>query len=179
MKIKQSKYIRETLAVYHEQTLGLPYSVELRDCAIQLRDRETNEITGVSVPGLETLVATIAVVRAYMANKLLPPEIRFMRKAIDYKSKDMAKALGVTSSAYSRWENADCAPLEERTERHLRHIVIARLSSKAPSIQVDSRTIDQMGLKQAFGEGRKPKMVFRTMKVRQGAEVHDEWAEAA
>lgn len=75
-----------------------------------------------SIPNIEQLHTTIAL--DICENKkalLLPEEIKFLRKELGLKAKDLALAMGVQAEAVSRWEN-DKSVISEGNDRMLRMI---------------------------------------------------------
>ncbi len=69
------------------------------------------------------------------------PEIRFLRKEIDMKSKDMASALSMEPETYSRWENGkqEVASCHDKT---LRMIYVMNASEKTGKVlSSDSRFV--------------------------------------
>lgn len=82
----------------------------------------------VSIPNMEGLHLTIGKAICCKTNDLLAPsEIKFLRKELNLKSKDLAKALGVTDTTVSRWENGK-SPISEAEDRLLRGIYMMFVS---------------------------------------------------
>jgi len=76
----------------------------------------------VSLPQIDQLHRVIGA-QICVENKalLMPEEIKFLRKDLHLKSKELAKTLGVTPSQVSRWENGQ-KPIGEAYDRLLRSI---------------------------------------------------------
>ena len=147
---------REIMPEYREELLGLPYPVILKNGVIRKFDA-AGETLGHTIPNLEGMVAAVAIVRARMPIKLLPEEIRFMRKAVDMRAKAFAGAIGVDPATYSRWENGSQA-IGEHVERILRIFVCGTLAARAPAIDYDPREIAMMKVLNAWPEGQTPKI---------------------
>lgn len=156
----KDRFKYKTLDVYEVSNLGLPYPVSIVDSAIQKQDTLTGSVS-VSIPDFEGFLASLGIVRAMVANKLLGSEIRFLRKVIGLKSKEFAGEIGVDPATISRWENGNQLPSEDK-ERILRIIVIAMLAERAPRVasQFEPLMTAQMALKTPFEKGYKPKLVF-------------------
>lgn len=79
----------------------------------------------------------LARARALEPRKLSGEELRFMRKAMGMKAKDMAKSLGITSEYLSRCENGK-KTMSETTEKLFRLYVILNISRIYDAIKIDS-----------------------------------------
>lgn len=60
-----------------------------------------------AIPAIEQLHQLIANVIATKEARLMPAELRFLRKYLGYSSAEFAKAVGVAASTISRWERMD------------------------------------------------------------------------
>lgn len=77
------------------------------------------------IPRVEALHRSIAFRLAQKAERLLPKEIRFMRKYLGLSSTDAAAKLGVDKATMSRYESIeDPQPMGRPTERLLRLMVL-------------------------------------------------------
>lgn len=84
----------------------------------------------VSIPNMEGLHLVIGKVICCKKNDLLAPsEIKFLRKELHLKSKDLARTLGVTATTVSRWENGK-VPISEAEDRLLRSIYMMFVSDQ-------------------------------------------------
>jgi putative zinc finger/helix-turn-helix YgiT family protein len=88
--------------------------------------------TYVSIPNMEGLHLTIGKAICCKTNELLiPNEIKFLRKELHLKSKELAKALGVTPTTVSRWESSSGKfPIGEAEDRLLRGIYMMFVSDQ-------------------------------------------------
>lgn len=75
----------------------------------------------VSIPEIEGLHRVLARAVAEKTDKLVPQEIRFLRKWLGFSSVDFAGVMGKSPETVSRWENATSpmtmGPAEERLLR--------------------------------------------------------------
>jgi putative zinc finger/helix-turn-helix YgiT family protein len=73
------------------------------------------------IPNIEQLHNLIANVVASKQERLVPAEIRFLRKYLGYSSADFAQAMGVNAATVSRWESkTDAQVMTVGLERLLR-----------------------------------------------------------
>ena len=84
----------------------------------------------VSIPNMEGLHLTIGKAICCKKRSLLTPqEIKFLRKELHQKSKELARALGVTDTTVSRWENGK-SPIHEAQDRFLRSLYMMFVSDQ-------------------------------------------------
>src|SRR5712692_712043 len=77
------------------------------------------------IPALGELHKSIALALAEKRERLLPKEIRFLRKHLGLSGADFAAKIGVDPATVSRYESAsDPQPMGKQTERLLRLMVI-------------------------------------------------------
>lgn len=87
----------------------------------QYRCQECEE-SFAAIPNTEQLHTTIALdICKHKKALLLPEEIKFLRKELGLKAKDLALAMGVKAEAISRWENGKSV-ISESNDRMLRMI---------------------------------------------------------
>ncbi len=105
---------------YKESGLGSVtlVGVEVSACA-GCGDRE------VAIPAIEELHQLIAGAIVLKAARLVPEEIRFLRKHLGLSQPDLASLLGVTVESVNRWENAK-VQMSVSAERLLRFLVATR-----------------------------------------------------
>lgn len=163
-----------TLPSYEEDGLGLPYAVTLVDAAEEEVDDQTGEVIGVSVPDIEGLAAAVAIARVLVPVGLLPQEVRFLRDVLDMGSAEMAKALSMDPSTYSRWENGKQG-VGQWADKQIRLVVVTALQSRFPHFSVDPTTVVSLRpIKARIGQPHPHiRMIRRVMPV----EVNqaDEW----
>ena len=79
----------------------------------------------VAIPRIEELHRVIALAVITKAGRLAPPEIRFLRKSLDWTGGEFARHVGVDVATVSRWENGRQA-MGPVADRPLRMIVGCR-----------------------------------------------------
>ncbi|WP_375769574.1 helix-turn-helix domain-containing protein [Archangium gephyra] len=78
------------------------------------------------IPRIEALHRAIAIALAEKRERLLPKEIRFLRKYMGLSSSDFARKIGVNKATISRYESLDDPkPMGKQTERLLRLMVLS------------------------------------------------------
>lgn len=105
---------------HHYGACGLDYvtlvDIEVRHC----KECGQNEY---SIPNIEGLHRVIAHAVATKRERLVPREVRFLRKYLGYSGVDFAKAIGVEAATVSRWE-AGTQKMTIGLERLLRLMVL-------------------------------------------------------
>lgn len=102
--------------------LGTPFHVFLHDAVDEKYCGRCNEVLGHVVPEPKSLSAVVAVLRATRPRKLSGSEIKFLRKSLSRKAKELAEEMAVSPEQLSRFEN-DKQPISEVYERLLRATV--------------------------------------------------------
>jgi putative zinc finger/helix-turn-helix YgiT family protein len=93
-------------------------SIEVRHCP-KCGERQA------LIPALGELHKSIAFALAEKRERLLPKEIRFLRKYLGLSGADLAAKIGVDRATVSRYESpSDPQPMGKQTERLLRLMVI-------------------------------------------------------
>jgi DNA-binding transcriptional regulator YiaG len=108
--------------------LGAPFKVILKDSVKVVSDRATGELISYTVPDPEGLLRAVALTRVLHARKLSGADIRFLRKAIGVKQKDLASAIEVKPEHLSKVESG-MLPLGPVSEKLLR-IFVAKTAHK-------------------------------------------------
>lgn len=107
--------------------------------------KKCRQVVETVIPSPVELMAATALARVQVPVKLNNKEIRFLRKALGWQSKTLAKQLGVVPETISRWESADnSAPITPSNEKLLRLFVVKNLKDKAPGVSVDAEEILEM-----------------------------------
>lgn len=111
---------------YGYDACGLPnvtlQKVEVRRCP------KCGE-TEVAIPGLESLHRSLALVLIRKPGRLVPAEIRFLRKYLGWSGADFAARMGPTAETVSRWETG-ATPMGPTADRLLR-LKVATTSPQA------------------------------------------------
>lgn len=109
---------------------------------------------------LEGLIAAVAIARVAAAQELSGNEIRFLRKALGWSSRELAAKLEVRDETVSRWEN-EKEPIGATSEKLLRLIVAQFLGDKAPALDVDQKRIVSMRIREVPRGLKAMEMRFR------------------
>jgi len=112
--------------LYHYTESGLDY-IWLGG-VIQYKCRKCEEIF-VEIPSINELHLLIGKTIICKKELLSAPEVRFLRKEIGMKSKDMATALSIEAETYSRWENGKQS-IASCHDKGLRMIYVMNASEK-------------------------------------------------
>ena len=81
----------------------------------------------VSIPSIEELHRTLARAVAEKDDRLLPQEIRFLRKQLGFSGVDFAGVMGKSPETVSRWESTTTPmDMDSSAERLLRLMVMTR-----------------------------------------------------
>lgn len=138
-KCESERLATRVLREYRTDALGLP-NVTLIGIARELYCRHCGERLGVSYPNLEGMIAALALARAQNAQKFGGAEVRFMRKALKWTTRELAGRLGVREETVSRWEH-DREPIGPGSEKLLRLMAVELLGENAPAVESDRRRI--------------------------------------
>ena len=134
---------RNTLHEYRGDLLGAPFNVVVEDAVVEELCAGCGTKKGVMIPNLKGLVAAVAMTRALNPTHLTGGEIRFLRKSVGWKAKDLAKQLKVSPEHISRCENGK-EPLGAIREKYLRLYTCVKLANSAPRIDFSSDDFEDM-----------------------------------
>lgn len=112
------------LSEFDVDNLGGSFKVTLVDsvrCSYDIKLEKER----VDIPDEDGLINTIATVRAIHQRKLSGPDIKFLRKHLGLRSKELADHLDVTPEHLSRCENGD-KTLSANSEKLLRLLVLMK-----------------------------------------------------
>ncbi len=116
---------------YHYDECGLDVTL----CGVTQYECTECEETYVSLPNIQQLHRIIG---AHICEKgkalLQPEEIRFLRKDLHMRAKQMARVLGTTPQALSRWENGR-KPIGETHDRLFRAVYMMYASEPTAFMQ--------------------------------------------
>lgn len=103
---------------YRHPALGLP---NLTLVGVEVARCPNCGQTEVAIHNLDGLIAAVATVLVGKPGRLAPDEIRFLRKHLGWSGADLARRMGVSPEAVSRWEGAKKAmgPVADRLLRML------------------------------------------------------------
>jgi transcriptional regulator with XRE-family HTH domain len=143
--------VRITLPEYVDDLMGAPFQVAVEHAVVQERCKKCGAVLGNDIPDLRGLIAAVAMTRALDPEKLSGDEIRFLRKAVGWKAKDVAEILQVTPEHVSRCE-AGKSPLSEGLEKYLRHYACEKIKAQfVLAIELRLDAIPRMKLRPALG----------------------------
>lgn len=108
---------------YQYTASGLPY-VTLQQVEVS-RCPNCGE-TEVAIPHLEALHRAIASTLVRKPARLVPEEIRYLRKYLGWAGADFAAHMGVTPETVSRWEHGT-TPIGNTADRLLRLLVVTQV----------------------------------------------------
>lgn len=99
--------------------LGAPFKVVLHDAVKVTKNNATGAIILYSIPDLDGLIAEVVVSRTLHPRKLSGSDIKFIRKALSMKQKDLAAKLDLSVEHLSRCETG-ALPFAPASEKLLR-----------------------------------------------------------
>ncbi|MGH7813623.1 MAG: helix-turn-helix domain-containing protein [Candidatus Binataceae bacterium] len=138
--------VTRTVHEYRNDALiGMP-GVVILDAVEEVRCGKCGKVAATGFSNLEGLISAIAVARVGAAAKLNGRDVRFLRKALGWPSKELAAKLEVRDETVSRWENGR-EPVGPTSEKLLRLIVAEFLAEKAPRLDVDEKQIASMRIR--------------------------------
>jgi transcriptional regulator with XRE-family HTH domain len=102
--------------LYEADLLGAPFTVMLDASVREATCTSCGAKMKTVIPDLEGLLHAVAITRALTPRKLVGAEIKFLRNAMGWKAKDVAKYLELGSEHLSRCENGSktLSPLAEK-----------------------------------------------------------------
>ncbi len=123
------------------ELIGAPFDVVLHGAVEEEVCVTCEEVLGHCIPQLRELVGIVAIMRVFDRRRLFGDELRFLRRSLGRRSKEMASVLEIDPSTYSRHENG--ATLSLNVEKSFRfavgngHNEVARLIGKNVSSLLD------------------------------------------
>jgi putative transcriptional regulator len=110
---------------------GLPH-VELH--GVEVTQCKACGYEEVGIPRMGQLHRVLASIFVHLPRRLLPTEIRFLRKHIGWSGEQFADAMGVTRENASRWENGEHG-MAETAERLLRAIALTHEPTESYAVE--------------------------------------------
>lgn len=107
---------------FEAKDLGAPFKVILHD-SVEVSFSETGEVLSYKIPDLEGLLRAIAISRILHPRKLFGPDIKFVRKAVGLKQKELAGKIATTVEHLSRCETG-ALPMSPMMEKLFRVFVL-------------------------------------------------------
>jgi len=149
--------VNQSVLARYEPNLGM--NIILVDAAVK-RECVVCGAESIIIHDLNGLIAAVALTRVKIPMKLRGHEIRFIRKALEFTSKELCDLLSVTSETISRWEN-DKIPIGPASEKLLRLIAGHLLKDRAPLITFDPQEIIEMDIEAVTRPNARVIMEFR------------------
>lgn len=161
---------------YEATGLGAPFKVILEDAVKQTVCTKCGEVLETYIPDMEGLFHAVVFTRALEPRKLTGTEMRFMRRTMGWKAKDLAKHLGVSAEHLSRCENGTKV-MAPATEKLFRLYAVLRTPDKEALNELDLSAVFDLIEVEATWDVTKPlKFVFvRRPRVVRLDEDNDKW----
>jgi transcriptional regulator with XRE-family HTH domain len=121
-----SQLSHSTLKEYNDDLLGIPFKVTLLNSVEQQSCMKCKRVLGHKIPNLQGLYAAIAILRVVNPTKLNGAEIKFLRRCVGWRAKELAKKLTITAEHLSRCENGHVA-FGESHEQLLRSFIVIKM----------------------------------------------------
>jgi DNA-binding transcriptional regulator YiaG len=147
----------KTLPRYPVKSLGID-GVELFDAVEQVRCTKCG-VLETTYPSLPELTAAAALARVGNPIKLNAKDIRFLRRALGWQSKTLAKQLCVAPATVTHWERDD-EPMNHNNEKLLRLFVVQHLADMAPAINVTEDQVLSMEISAVRQPGERVYLPF-------------------
>jgi transcriptional regulator with XRE-family HTH domain len=138
-----AKVESKVVPVYEAEGLGAPFKVFLANAVKVETCGECGSVQGTYIPDMEGLLHAVVFERAIHSRKLTGEEIRFMRRSMGWKAKDLAKHLDMTPEHLSRCE-AGARVMAPSTEKLFRIYVIVKTPDKAALAELDLTNLFDM-----------------------------------
>ncbi|MDD5310087.1 MAG: helix-turn-helix domain-containing protein [Deltaproteobacteria bacterium] len=124
---------------YNYSACGLPHvtlkGVEVRRCGI-CGEHE------VVIPRIEDLHQVIAMAVVAKKSRLMPAEVKFLRKHLGWSGADFARHMGVAAETVSRWENGR-EPMGAVADRLLRLLIATKSPDRDYAIDTLAELADE------------------------------------
>lgn len=121
---------------FNADKLGAPFKVILRN-SVEVTYNKAGEIAEFNIPDMDGLLRAIVLQRVLHERKLTGPDIKFLRKCLGLKAKDLAKRIEVTPEHLSRCE-AKALPISPASEKLLR-LFMFKTAVKLANLKTDER----------------------------------------
>jgi transcriptional regulator with XRE-family HTH domain len=146
------------------ELVGAPFPVVLENAVKEKVCVSCGNVVSHVIPEPDQLAAIVAVLRVCDPMKLNGDEIRFLRKSMGWKAKDLAERLAISVEHMSRFETGSIV-ITEVYERLLRALVCLGHHEATPHIDVDPSDIANMKITPACDVSRKPGLSLMMEKV--------------
>lgn len=140
---------------YEASGLGAPFKVVLEHAVKLDVCTKCGATLGTYIPDMEGLFHAVVFSRALDPRKLTGAEMRFMRKAMGWKAKELAKHLGVSAEHLSRCEGGTKI-MAPATEKLFRLYAVLRTPDKAALNELDLSEVFNLIEVEAIWDASKP-----------------------
>lgn len=147
--------VTKVVPSYEAVGLGAPFKVILEDAVKVTSCQQCGLTLGTYVPDMEGLFFAVVFTRALERQKLSGEELRFMRKAMGWKAKDLAKHLGVSAEHLSRCEN-NTKLMAPATEKLFRLYVLLKTPDKTALEELEMSALFDLIEIDAIWDSSKP-----------------------
>ena len=147
-----------TLPTFEATGLGAPFKVILEHAVKVEACNKCGTKLGTFVPDMEGLFYAVVFARALEPRKLSGDEIRFMRKAMGWKAKDLATRLGVSPEHFSRCEN-NKKIMDKATEKLFRLYCLLKTPDKSALQELEVSNLFELIEIESMWDASKP-LVF-------------------
>ena len=162
---------------YEASGLGAPFKVILEQAVKVETCAKCGVMLGTYIPDMEGLFHAVVFTRALEPRKLLGAEIRFMRKAMCWKAKDLAKHLGITAEHLSRCESGEKV-MSPGTEKLFRLYALLKTPDKSALDEIGPASIFDLIEIEAAWDKYMPLIFYfvrRSINDEQNKEVDEKW----
>ncbi len=149
---------RLSMGQFETDRMGIPLVL------VESVDQETCDSCGARahiIPDMAGLVAAVAMSLVLAPYKLNGREIRFLRKAAGWSSKELADRLDVAAESITRWEKGQA--VGDSMERVLRMKLGGELHPRAPAIDYDPEDVLNMKIQPMRPANLEPRRFRRVL----------------
>lgn len=143
---------------FEAKDLGAPFKVFLDNSVKVVTDEKTGEVLSYTIPDLPGLIQIVVMTRLLHPRKLTGADIKFVRKAIGFKQKDLASKIELTVEHLSRCET-DTHPISPASEKLFR-IFSFKSALKIHKIKTCKEKTDLENALDKLFDGLKPQPVY-------------------
>lgn len=169
MEKKQDNIV--VLPEFVADNLGAPFKVILKNSVKQLIDPKTGKVKKTIIPNPRDLITKVALQRLTYSRKLSGSDIRFIRKALKIRAKELAEMIEISVEHMSRCESGERI-LSPGVEKCLRLAILLREFDIGEVVDEDCKNNDRLrkALDSYRSEMNKLKNLFRDFDI---SSVHD------
>ncbi|GAA0473280.1 hypothetical protein GCM10009096_13230 [Parasphingorhabdus litoris] len=151
------------LSEFVVDNLGGSFKVILVDSAICCTDDNTQK-ERIKIPDFDGLTIAIATLRAIHERKLSGTDVRFLRKHLGMRSKELAEHLDISPEHLSRCENGDKV-LSSNSEKLLRLLVLMKPYQIVQRLVEESDSDNLKNVKSLVAYGKLMTEMISNMKI--------------